>query len=116
VTTETYAHPERDEFEPTAVLRAIHDAHGHTLLNYALWLTKGDMPFAEDVVQESLLRLWRAPEVLAKPSDRVRAWLFTVARNLVIDDRKSARYSRELRSGAVPERPSPDAIGQAFDK
>jgi RNA polymerase sigma-70 factor (ECF subfamily) len=46
----------------------------------------------------------------------VRAWLFTVARNLVIDDRRSARYTRELQSDYLPDRPSPDAIGPAFDK
>ena len=74
------------------------------------------MPFAEDVVQESLLRLWRKPEVLEQPTENVRAWLFTVARNLVIDDRRSARYTRELQSEYLPERPSPDAIGPAFDK
>jgi RNA polymerase sigma-70 factor, ECF subfamily len=105
-----------NESEQAALLRAVHDAHGHTLLRYVLRLTRGDMPFAEDVVQESLLRLWRKPEVLEQPTDSVRAWLFTVARNLVIDDRRSARYTRELRTDMVPERPSPDAIGPAFDK
>jgi RNA polymerase sigma-70 factor (ECF subfamily) len=99
-----------------ALLRAVHEAHGQSLLRYMLSLTRGDMPLAEDVVQESLLRLWRKPEVLARPTDSVRAWLFTVARNLVIDDRRSARYTRELRTDTVPERPSPDAIGLAFDK
>ena len=74
------------------------------------------MPFAEDVVQESLLRLWRKPEVLEQPMDNVRAWLFTVARNLVIDDRRSARYTRELQTEYLPERPSPDALDPAFDK
>jgi RNA polymerase sigma-70 factor (ECF subfamily) len=48
--------------------------------------------------------------------DGVRAWLFTVARNQVIDDRRSARYARELQTEWVPERPSPDEIGPAFDK
>ncbi|HEX2285748.1 MAG TPA: sigma-70 family RNA polymerase sigma factor [Mycobacterium sp.] len=99
-----------------ALLRAIHDAHSQALLRYVLRLTRGDMPFAEDVVQESLLRLWRKPEVLEQPSESVRAWLFTVARNLVIDDRRSARYARELQTDDVPERPSVDAIGPAFDK
>lgn len=105
-----------DEPDQAALLRAAHDAHAQTLLRYVLRLTRGDMPFAEDVVQESLLRLWRKPEVLQQPSDSVRAWLFTVARNLVIDDRRSARYTRELRTDMVPERPSPDTIGPAFDK
>lgn len=99
-----------------ALLRAIHDAHSQDLLRYVLRLTRGDMPFAEDVVQESLLRLWRKPEVLEQSSESARAWLFTVARNLVIDDRRSARFSRELQTDNVPERPSTDAISPAIDK
>ena len=47
-----------------ALLKAIHDAHSQELLRYVLRLTRGDMQFAEDVVQESLLRLWRKPELL----------------------------------------------------
>ena len=81
-----------------ALLRAIHDAHSQELLRYVLRLTRGDMPFAEDVVQESLLRLWRKPELLEHCTDGVRAWLYTVARNQVIDDRRSARYARELQT------------------
>ena len=34
----------------------------------------------------------------------------------MIDDRRSARYARELKTDAVPERPSPDEIGPAFGK
>ena len=105
--------PEPDQ---AALLRAIHDAHSQALLRYVLRLTRGDMPFAEDVVQESLLRLWRKPEVMEQPGEAARAWLFTVARNLVIDDRRSARYTRELQTDDVPERPSLDAIGPAVDK
>src|ERR1700755_74172 len=105
-----------DDSEHAALLRAVHDEHRQPLLRYVLRLTRGDMPFAEDVVQESLLRLWRKPEVLEQPSDNVRKWLFTVARNLVIDDRRSARYTRVLQSEYIPERPSPDVIGPAFDK
>ena len=105
-----------DDSEQAALLRAVHDEHSQPLLRYVLRLTRGDMPFAEDEVQESLLKLWRKPEVLEQPMDNVRKWLFTVARNLVIDDRRSARYTRELQSEYLPERPSPDAIGPAFDK
>ena len=102
--------------DQAAVLRVIHDTHGKALLRYVLGLTRGDMPFAEDVVQESLLRLWRRPEILQQPSDAVRAWLFTVAKNQVIDDRRSARYARELRTAEIPEQASPDGINAACDK
>ena len=99
-----------------ALLRAIHDAHSQELLRYVLRLTRGDMQFAEDVVQESLLRLWGNPSCWQHCTDGVRAWLFTVARNQVIDDRRSARYARELQKDSVPERSSPDEFGPAFDK
>ena len=102
--------------DQAAVLRVIHDAHGKALLRYVLSLTRGDMPFAEDVVQESLLRLWRKPDVLQQQSDAVRAWLFTVARNQVIDDRRSARSARELRTAEIPEQASPDGVNATYDK
>lgn len=98
------------------LLQAVHDAHGRELLRYVLRLTRGDMAFAEDVVQESLLRLWRKPELLQQCSDGVRAWLYTVARNQVIDHRRSARYTREFCTADMPERTSMDEIGPAFDK
>src|SRR5215207_5868875 len=104
-----------EDSEQAALLRAVHDEHSQSLLRYVLRLTRGDMAFAEDVVQESMLRLWRKPELLQQGTD-VRAWLYTVARNQVIDDRRSARYARELKTDSVPEQTSPDEIGPAFDK
>src|ERR1700754_5078709 len=98
------------------LLRVIHDTHGKALQRYVLDLTRGDMPFAEDVVQESMLRLWRKPELLQQSSECVRAWLFTVARNQVIDDRRSARYSREMHIAEMPEEASPDGAAAACDK
>jgi RNA polymerase sigma-70 factor (ECF subfamily) len=98
------------------LLRAVHDAHAQPLFRYVLRLTRGDAQFAEDVVQEALLRLWKKPEVLEQPGNAARRWLFTVARNLVIDDRRSKRYSQELSTGTVPEGHSDDPIGPAFDK
>ena len=102
--------------ERAALLRAVHDEHGQALLRYVMRLTNGDTQFAEDVVQEALLRLWRKPEMLVQPSESVRPWLFTVARNLVIDDRRTARHNRELSTDVVPEQRPVDAIDPAFDK
>ncbi|WP_021597025.1 sigma-70 family RNA polymerase sigma factor [Actinomadura madurae] len=77
---------------PTAdegLLRALYSEHGGPLLGYVLRLTGGDRTQAEDVVQETLLRAWRHPEALAgRPA---RPWLFTVARNLVVDAHRARR-------------------------
>jgi RNA polymerase sigma-70 factor (ECF subfamily) len=99
------------------LLRRIHDAHGPALRRYVLRLTRGDREFAEDTVQESLLRLWQNNTILETYSeDSTRAWLHTVARNLVIDDRRSARYKRELQTETLPDRSAPDTLGPAVDK
>jgi RNA polymerase sigma-70 factor (ECF subfamily) len=48
------------------------------LYRFAFWLSR-DRSIAEDVVQETLLRAWRALEDL-KDERAVRHWLFTIAR------------------------------------
>jgi RNA polymerase sigma-70 factor (ECF subfamily) len=77
-------------------MRTLHDEHAGALWNYCLRLTHGDRASAEDVVQETLLRAWRHPSVLSRGSDAGRAWLFTVARNIVIDDWRSSRSRHEV--------------------
>ena len=96
------------------LLRAIHDAHGPALMRFALRLT-GDYTLAEDVVQEALLRAWKKPAILEQSDESARAWLFTVVRNLVIDDRRSARHTRELVTDNLPERASVDAADALLD-
>lgn len=97
--------------EPKAeLLRALHDAHGPALSRYVTRLT-GDHGLAQDVVQEALLRAWKRPALLELDDEAARAWLFTVARNLVIDDRRSARHAREISTDSLPE----SAVGDETD-
>jgi RNA polymerase sigma-70 factor, ECF subfamily len=57
--------------------------HAAALHAYALRLLAGDRFQAEDVVQETFLRAWRHADRLRGTT--ARAWLFTVARRIVID-------------------------------
>lgn len=68
------------------LMRALHDEHAPALLSYALRLTGGDRGRAEDVVQETLLRAWRHPNVLDQSQRSARGWLFAVAHNLAVDE------------------------------
>lgn len=100
--------------EQDELLRALHDIHGPALFRYVAHLT-GDYAFAQDVVQESLLRAWERPAILEQSDESARAWLFTVARNLAIDNRRSARYRREITTDALPESDSPDETESSLD-
>jgi RNA polymerase sigma-70 factor, ECF subfamily len=84
------------------LLKALHDEHAAALWRYVVRLT-GDEQFAQDVVQETLLRAWKRPEILDQSESNSRAWLYTVARNLVIDDRRSSRWRREYGTDEIPE-------------
>jgi RNA polymerase sigma-70 factor (ECF subfamily) len=99
-------------------MRMLYDQHAAALSRYALRLT-GDPSRAEDVVQETLLRAWQHPEVVDDASRSARAWLFTVARNIVIDEYRSKRFRSEKLStngDGPPERPGPDDLGMALDR
>ena len=100
--------------EQARLLRALHDEHAAALWRYVVWLTR-DAQLAEDVVQETLLRAWRHPRVLNQSETSARAWLFTVARHLVVDEYRSARRRREVSSDAVPETMMADHTDAVLD-
>src|SRR3954464_3392388 len=82
----------REAAADEALIRSLYEEHGRALLAYATRLT-GDRATAEDVVQETLVRVWKNPDVLVNGRGSVRGWLLTVVRNIVID-RARARSSR----------------------
>ncbi|WP_144765061.1 sigma-70 family RNA polymerase sigma factor [Curtobacterium sp. 9128] len=96
------------------LLVALHAEHADALLRYVCHLTP-DRALADDVVQETLVRAWQRPAVLEREPDAARAWLFTVARNLVVDDARSARHRRELGSDDPVEDVQPDRTDAVLD-
>ncbi|MDT0309293.1 sigma-70 family RNA polymerase sigma factor [Streptomyces sp. DSM 44917] len=96
------------------LMRALHEEHAAALWSFALRLTGGDRARAEDVAQETLLRAWRNPEVLDQSTRSARAWLFTVARRIVIDTWRSAAARAEITTDAPPEHAAPDDTERAL--
>jgi RNA polymerase sigma-70 factor, ECF subfamily len=86
-----------------ALIQQLHDEHATVLFQYCLRLTNQDHGLAEDVVQETMLRGWRHLAQLDKSQGSVRGWLFTVARNLVIDEWRSRRSRMEFAVADVPD-------------
>ncbi|MBW8486272.1 sigma-70 family RNA polymerase sigma factor [Actinomadura parmotrematis] len=71
------------------------------LLAFVLRLTGGDRPWAEDVVQETMIRAWRGADRLDADAASLMPWLATVARRVVIDDRRR-RSARPAEVGGGP--------------
>lgn len=71
-----------------STLRIGYSEHVPALFAYVSRLLGGDRHKAEDIVQETLLRCWT--KYGTNDSSMLRPWLFTVARNLVIDGHRKA--------------------------
>src|ERR671920_1715879 len=96
-----------DQSSPVSLMQQLHDEHAGALWGYCLRLTGHDRTRAEDLLQETLLRAWRSSRLLDESRGSVRSWLFTVARNLAIDEWRTRRTRTEV---AVAEPPEPIAV------
>lgn len=102
---------------PTADSQAISQLwrmHGTALIRFALKLTLGDRQRAEDIVQETLVRAWRHPEVVGGGQQAIRPWLFTVTRHVAIDMWRARSRTDEIIDDGQTDRPDPtERIEQA---
>jgi RNA polymerase sigma-70 factor (ECF subfamily) len=90
------------------LMQALHDEHASALWAYCVRLTGRDHARAQDICQETLLRAWKHPEVLERSPGFLRGWLFTVARNIVIDEWRA----RRARPETVTADPPDQSLGQ----
>jgi RNA polymerase sigma-70 factor (ECF subfamily) len=97
-------------------VRATMERHEAELLRYALSLV-GDLPSAEDVVQDAFFKLCKQEP--ASLRGHLVPWLFTVVRNQALDrHRRESRWSRasEAEAAGMPgDSPSPSESVEARD-
>lgn len=91
-------------------VRAAYAAHGDELYRAARRLC-GDAAIAEEIVQETFVRAWRAADRFDERLGSLRTWLFGIMRNLVIDQARAAAV-RPLRAGSAA---AASAAEPAFD-
>lgn len=65
-------------------VREAYSAHAAELYGFAV-RSLGDAGLAEEAVQETFLRAWRAGERFDPQIGSLRTWLFAILRNVVID-------------------------------
>lgn len=94
----------------------IYRQHAGDVYRFVLYLT-GDRSLADDLTSETFVRLWTARERVDLAT--VRAYLFTIARNLFLQGRRGARPERaaaELAEWTADARPGPAARAEARDE
>ncbi|MBA3898073.1 MAG: sigma-70 family RNA polymerase sigma factor [Sphingomonadaceae bacterium] len=83
-----------------SAFRSVIDGHAATLHRIA-WRMTGDAAEAEDVAQETLLRLWQHAARWQAGGTGVAAWLHRVAVNLCLDRLRKKRFASDQEA---PER------------
>jgi RNA polymerase sigma-70 factor, ECF subfamily len=105
------------EFRPALAtddgVRAVYAAHGPELYRFAV-RSLGDRGLAEEAVQETFVRAWRAADRFDDELGSLRTWLFAIVRNVVID----LSRARAVRPGLSSTDGETDAlfVDEAFDR
>ena len=84
-----------------AGLRKAYAAHAGELYGFAL-RSLNDPGLAEEAVQDTFLRAWRAADRFDPELGSLRTWLFAILRNVIIDLGR-ARATRPTTGGALPD-------------
>jgi RNA polymerase sigma-70 factor, ECF subfamily len=87
--------------DPDAAIRQLYSHNARALRRYVGQFCP-DQASADDIVQETFIRVWRHLPQLSADDRPVRPWLFRVARNLLIDANRAER----ARPVSVPEQPT----------
>ncbi|NKQ54215.1 sigma-70 family RNA polymerase sigma factor [Amycolatopsis sp. K13G38] len=92
-----------------AAIGRLYELHMRDIFGF-VYARLGDRHLAEDITSETFVRALRRMGSLSHRRSTFAAWLITIARNLVLDEMKSARHRREV---AMPE--NFDAPGESGD-
>jgi RNA polymerase sigma-70 factor, ECF subfamily len=96
---------DRDAFE------ALYRRYARPVLGIAL-RRLGDRGRAEDAVQETFAAIWRSARTYRPERGAGAPWLYTVARNAIVDrSRERVEPAAEIPDTASPE-PGPDALAE----
>ena len=91
-------------------VEAIYREHG-PMLRRVVWRATSDVDRVDDIVQETILRVWRQ----APDAESLRAYLITTARHLIVDQHRAAgRRPQQTRLVDIPSDETP--LDRALDQ
>lgn len=85
--------------------REIYDSYSNDVYRYAHWLC-GDTALAEDITSETFARAWAGRSKIR--TETVRAYLFTIARNIFLKQREKSRRITGLPDYLPSPQPTPE--------
>jgi RNA polymerase sigma-70 factor, ECF subfamily len=91
-----------------ARLAEVHTEYGRLLHGYLGGFAAASRQSPEDLVQETMIRVWRRLDDLPAEPEGTRRWLFTVARNVGIDAVRRT-HARPVTVGLPDDHPAPAA-------
>ncbi len=95
-------------------LEALYERHGRVVFSLAVKML-GDRQAAEEIVQETFVKLWQRPETYVPSRGRLLPWLMGVAHHRAVDRLRRRRL--ELRYNTDPTAFDPPADpGDPFDE
>lgn len=97
----------------TTTFHTLYERHAGELHRFALWLCN-DADTAKDIVAETFARVWTSDEPIR--TDSVRAYLFTVARNVHLQMTRKERRMVRLQEEHHPSVHGPDRSSDAADE
>lgn len=95
-------------------LLSLYRAHGGELFRFARRSLRDD-GLAEEAVQETFLRAWRAADRYDEQLGSLRTWLFAIVRNVVIDLDRARSVRPRLADTAAAGEPRDTALDDELD-
>ena len=86
---------------------ALYQKHAPDVYRFAMYLS-GDRGAAEDITSETFVRAWTAPGPLAMAT--VKGYLFAIARNLFLQERRKQSRVAPLDETVRDPRPGPETV------
>ncbi len=99
---------------PEESLRLLVEAHGRSMLRLARSIVAGDQDLAEDIVQESLIKVWRGLDTYRGDAP-IEHWIMRITHNTAVSALR-ARREDPWNPGELPERAIPSAERTALGR
>lgn len=93
-------------------MTVLYDRYAQAIYNLALRIIR-QPGVAEEIVQETLVRVWRAAPTYEGGPNGFDAWLFRIARNLCIDQLRRQRVRPEIDEPVQPD-PQAESVLEAL--